>query len=236
MISTRGPLVSLLAMIAVLVLAPSAVRAQGDVDLSKLPPDPAKLEKKLSSSPTSLSKAIELAKASFDGTNAAVGSARAYQKTGKSLIDVIVYSGGGKWRVTIDAAAGKVLTKDPVSRFPGAPTKGEMVTTDSGLMYYDMVVGDGKKPASATSRVKVHYSGWTVDGKMFDSSVERGRPASFRLNQVIKGWTEGVQSMKVGGKRKLIIPYQLAYGERGRPGAIPPKAMLVFDIELLDIL
>ena len=107
------------------------------------------------------------------------------------------------------------------------------VTTDSGLTYIDMKVGDGASP-EPTDRVEVHYTGWLVDGTKFDSSVDRGTPAKFGLNRVIKGWTEGVGSMKVGGKRKLVIPADLAYGAAGRP-SIPPNATLVFDVELLSI-
>ncbi|UCD76543.1 MAG: FKBP-type peptidyl-prolyl cis-trans isomerase, partial [Phycisphaerales bacterium] len=118
---------------------------------------------------------------------------------------------------------------------PGAPVSGEPVTTDSGLVYYDLVVGDGPQPAGPASRVKVHYTGWLTDGTKFDSSVDRGQPATFPLNRVIRGWTEGVGSMRVGGKRKLVIPYELGYGERGRAPVIPPRAKLIFDVELLEI-
>lgn len=106
------------------------------------------------------------------------------------------------------------------------------VTTSSGLVYIDMTEGTGASPES-TDRVTVHYTGWLLDGTKFDSSVDRGKPSTFGLNQVIKGWTEGVGSMKVGGKRKLIIPGPLAY-PAGRPG-IPPNATLEFDIELIAI-
>ena len=110
----------------------------------------------------------------------------------------------------------------------------KLVTTDSGLKYYDIKVGTGDGP-SPTSTVVVHYSGWLKDGTLFDSSVERGQPISFPLNGVIKGWTEGVGSMKVGGKRQLIIPPELGYGAQGAKGAIPPNATLTFDVELIDI-
>ena len=98
----------------------------------------------------------------------------------------------------------------------------------------DTVPGTGAQPTAADT-VTVHYTGWFTNGGVFDSSVERGEPTSFPLNGVIKGWTEGVAGMKVGGKRFLVIPHELAYGERGYPGVIPERATLVFEIELLKI-
>jgi peptidylprolyl isomerase len=121
------------------------------------------------------------------------------------------------------------------AELPGDPVTGERVTTDSGLMYYDLVMGDGPQPADASSKVTVHYSGWLNNGTSFDSSVQRGTPATFALSGVIAGWTEGVGSMRVGGKRKLVIPFTLAYGAAGRPPQIPPRATLIFDIELLGV-
>lgn len=106
--------------------------------------------------------------------------------------------------------------------------------TESGLRYEVITPGSGATP-SASSNVKVHYTGYFLDGKVFDSSVQRGAPIDFGLNQVIPGWTEGVQLMKVGAKYKFYIPYQLAYGERGYPGAIPPKSDLIFEVELIQI-
>jgi FKBP-type peptidyl-prolyl cis-trans isomerase len=107
-------------------------------------------------------------------------------------------------------------------------------TTPSGLKYLVITEGTGAKP-TASSNVKVHYEGTFVDGRIFDSSIKRNSPIDFNLNQVIPGWTEGVQLMKVGSKYKFYIPYQLAYGERGYPGAIPPKSDLIFEVELLQI-
>ena len=112
----------------------------------------------------------------------------------------------------------------------------DAVTTPSGLKYIDEVVGSGDVPTKGKS-VKVHYTGKLTDGKKFDSSVDRGDPFMFTIGvgQVIKGWDEGVMSMKVGGKRQLIIPADLGYGARGAGGAIPPNAELIFDVELLGV-
>jgi FKBP-type peptidyl-prolyl cis-trans isomerase FkpA len=114
-------------------------------------------------------------------------------------------------------------------------------TTASGLTFEDLVVGDGA-PAAAGQKVSVHYTGWLMQndgaaGKKFDSSKDRGEAFDFPLGrgQVIKGWDEGVQGMKVGGKRKLTIPSALAYGSRGAAGVIPPNATLIFEVELLAV-
>lgn len=107
-------------------------------------------------------------------------------------------------------------------------------TTASGLRYIVEKEGTGASPL-ATNQVTVHYTGTLLDGKKFDSSVDRGQPATFPLNQVIPGWTEGLQLMKVGGKTKFIIPPGLGYGANGAGGVIPPNAWLIFDVELLDV-
>jgi FKBP-type peptidyl-prolyl cis-trans isomerase FkpA len=106
--------------------------------------------------------------------------------------------------------------------------------TKSGMVFGDIKKGDGASP-TATDSVKVHYKGTLVDGTVFDSSIERGEPVTFGLNQVIRCWTEGLQLMKVGGKGKLVCPSDIAYGDNGRPPKIPPGATLVFEVELLDI-
>ena len=110
------------------------------------------------------------------------------------------------------------------------------VTTSSGLKYTDMVVGEGASPKQGGT-VTVHYTGYLTDGKKFDSSVDRNEPFQFVLGvgNVIKGWDEGVATMKVGGKRKLVIPPQLGYGARGAGNVIPPNAELIFDVELLSV-
>jgi FKBP-type peptidyl-prolyl cis-trans isomerase len=111
-----------------------------------------------------------------------------------------------------------------------------MTRTGSGLRYHDVTVGQGAE-ATPGHQVKVHYTGWLLNGKKFDSSRDRGEPFEFRLGggQVIAGWDEGVAGMKVGGRRKLVIPSDLGYGAGGAPPDIPPGATLVFDVELLDV-
>ncbi len=113
------------------------------------------------------------------------------------------------------------------------PEKGQQKMAD-GLIIEDIKVGDGKSPAD-TDTVVCHYTGWLLNGKKFDSSRDRGDPLSFRLNQVIKGWQEGLKTMKVGGRRKLTIPAELGYGEAGAGDDIPPNSVLVFDVELIAI-
>ena len=112
--------------------------------------------------------------------------------------------------------------------------KDGIVTLPSGLQYQVLKEGDGKKP-SATDQVVCHYEGTLIDGTVFDSSYQRNQPATFGLNQVIAGWTEGVQLMQEGAKYRFFIPYNLAYGERGAGAQIPPFATLVFDVELIEV-
>lgn len=111
-----------------------------------------------------------------------------------------------------------------------------MEKTASGLQYEELVAGTGAQPQKGQT-VQVHYTGWLTNGKKFDSSVDRGQPFQFTLGvgQVIRGWDEGVASMKVGGKRKLHLPPDLAYGAHGAGGVIPPNADLIFEVELLGI-
>jgi len=134
-----------------------------------------------------------------------------------------------RFKVAADkAAAAGVEFLDKASKEAGA------VKTASGIVIKHSKQGTGAQPA-ATDQVKVHYEGRLIDGKVFDSSVQRGEPATFPLNGVIPCWTEGVQAMKVGGKAQLVCPADLAYGPNGSPPSIPPQATLVFDVELLDI-
>jgi FKBP-type peptidyl-prolyl cis-trans isomerase len=109
-----------------------------------------------------------------------------------------------------------------------------VIETASGLQYEVMVEGTGKKPSGPFAKVNTHYHGTTIDGVVFDSSVLRGEPISFGLNQVITGWTEGLQLMPTGSKYKLFLPHHLAYGDRGAGRDIPGGATLIFEVELLE--
>ena len=131
------------------------------------------------------------------------------------------------------AEAGKVAKAAGESFLADNAKKEGVVVLPSGLQYQVLKEGNGKKPSS-TDQVKCHYEGTLIDGTIFDSSYQRNEPATFGLNQVIAGWTEGVQLMSEGAKYRFFIPYNLAYGERG--AQIPPFAALVFDVELLKVL
>lgn len=143
----------------------------------------------------------------------------------------------GKFKALAEArvAAGTAdLKQKGVDFVTNAAKEPGAVKTESGLVYRTLTAGQGASPKE-TDTVRVHYHGTLVDGTVFDSSVERGEPAEFALNRVIKCWTEGVQLMKLGEKAKFVCPPDIAYGDRGAGGTIPPGSTLVFDVELLEI-
>lgn len=135
------------------------------------------------------------------------------------------------------AAAEKIKdTKEKGEKYLAENAKKEgVVTLPSGLQYQVIKEGNGRKP-KATDKVKCHYEGMLIDGTLFDSSIQRGEPATFPLNGVIAGWTEGLQLMQEGAKYRFFIPYQLGYGEHGAGASIPPFAALVFDVELIEVI
>lgn len=140
--------------------------------------------------------------------------------------------------VAVAFARAQSATPKPVAS-TAAPARvtGPGVKTDDGLQYWDLRVGNGET-AKEGSRVRVHYTGWLMNGKKFDSSVDAGKPFDFTIGngEVIKGWEEGVTGMRVGGKRQLRIPPALGYGSEGTPdGPIPPNATLIFDVQLLGV-
>lgn len=133
------------------------------------------------------------------------------------------------------AEKGKAAREEGEKYLAENAKKEGVVTLPSGLQYQVLREGDGKKPTAKDS-VKCHYEGFLIDGTVFDSSVQRGEPAVFGLQQVIAGWTEGLQLMQEGAKYRFFIPYRLAYGEGGAGQMIPPYAALVFDVELIEVM
>ena len=156
------------------------------------------------------------------------------------LIAVSVACNGSESTATPSPAA--TATPSPAATATPSPTAVvdsgsiRIITTDSGLQYKDLIVGTGQKAQVGDTAV-VHYTGWLEDGTQFDSSLDRGLPFDFVIGQgqVIKGWDEGVASMKVGGKRELTIPPELAYGDRSIGDVIPPGATLIFEVELIEL-
>jgi len=156
--------------------------------------------------------------------------------TGKTLaVDPDAYRGQLQQLAQARAAAAATEEKEKSKAFLEKMAKEKNATrTDSGLVFIDIQPGSGPAP-KADDKVKVHYTGTLIDGTVFDSSVQRGEPATFPLNGVIRCFSEGLQKMKVGGKAKLVCPSDLAYGDRGSPPKIKPGATLVFEVELLGI-
>jgi len=155
------------------------------------------------------------------------------------LLFIFVFSdsdNGGASDSTVDGEATATATVTSEDKSGPPPLTQEPVLTESGLGVIDIVEGTGASPQAGQTAV-VHYTGWLSDGTKFESSVDKGTPIEFTLGagRVIPGWDEGVATMKVGGKRRLVIPSDLAYGPEGKPPTIPPDAELTFDVELLEI-
>ncbi len=152
-----------------------------------------------------------------------------------TVLTALILTGCGKKEQT----SGDVqVPQQPARSVTGMPDidRFDLVVTESGLQYFDLAQGTGSTPDKGQTAV-VHYTGWLTDGNKFDSSIDRGQPFSFPVGErrVIRGWDEGVSQMKVGGKRILVIPPELGYGDRGAGSVIPPGATLVFEVELLEI-
>jgi FKBP-type peptidyl-prolyl cis-trans isomerase len=221
---------SLFALFAVLALA-STARAD---DKKAEPTTDAKAEAKPSEADTLYAIGLDVA-ASLSGFELSPAELDTVEKGLKDAV-------AGKPRFKLDQTHGKAITdllKDRQAAkgakyLAKAESEKGAVKTASGLIYLPVKEGTGASPTS-DDKVKVHYTGRLIDGKVFDSSVQRGQPAEFPLSGVIKCWTEGVQKMKVGGKARLICPSSIAYGDRGAGNVIPPGATLDFEVELLEI-
>ena len=225
--------------IAVLALASAAAFAAviplagGGRDLTRIPADPAAREKELSAKPITLAKAIEAASKA-----GGVCSSAAFSPTGQ--IELTLFKAGLENAVVVDGTSGAVVSNTALPRFAGDPVTGEGTKLGSGVIYYDIKVGDGAEVIALGNKATAHCTGWLVNGTKFWSSLDGpGQPLDFTLKGgpggVITGWLEGVPGMRPGGKRKLVIPGELGYGPGGNAPVIPPNAVLVFDIELLKV-
>jgi len=201
------------------------------VDYAALPPEPSLVHDSLAKQPTSLTRACELAEKAAGGL---ANLARVLPGE-PALARIEVYTASEHRTLEVRLADGTIASDKPVPRFPGVEVKGEPKTTPSGLQYWELREGNGETPSSPSTVVRVHYTGWLNDGTEFDSSRKKGAPLERACNRLMAGWTEALLTMKVGGQRKLIVPPSLAYGKQGYPGAIPPNATLIFDMELVEI-
>jgi FKBP-type peptidyl-prolyl cis-trans isomerase FklB len=174
----------------------------------------------------------------FDVSAVQAGLADAIANTASQVSDEDLneaFSVISKKMQELEQAAAKEKSAEGEAYLVENAKRDEVTTTESGLQYEVLATGDGEKPTAA-STVRTHYHGTFINGDIFDSSVDRGQPTEFPVGGVIPGWTEALQMMTEGSKWRLYVPYNLAYGEQGSQGAIPPYSTLVFDVELLAII
>ena len=223
--------VALLAVGSVSTLAQPAPSSQPATDYSQLPLEYSELLSRLKASKLTLGEAVAAVEKKFGGKAVLANMTLTGEKP---QMTIEIMGADFRKRVNVDPATGEIGQAEElsVSRWPGEAVKGEPKKTESGLMFYELKEGEGG-PVGEDKMVTAHYTGWLVTGQKFDSSVDRGQPITLRLAQVIPGWREGVGTMKVGGKRKLIIPSDLAYRTGG--GKMPPNATLIFDVEVLGV-
>lgn len=203
------------------------------VDYSKLPENPQKTAQLAASAKAGLNGAV---KAAEDATKGKATKAELSRKDDKPVFLVHLVGTDKAFDVTVDGVSGNILDKQESAltapTLPGEAVTGEPVTLPSGVSYYDMKVGTGDSPSTKAHKPILHTTGYLVDGKKFWSSLDRGEQLNMPLSNYVPGMQEGLATMKAGGKRKVIIPYQLGYGDRGNPPVIPPRAMLIFDVDL----
>lgn len=223
--------------IAAGVLAASgASTAVAEPDYSKLPPDTRRLAKMTQDAKFGLVAAVTAAE---NETKAKAVSAELVRKDAGAIVLVRLVGNDKLFDVTVDAASGSILDKKdseltaPV--IPGEAVSGEPVTLPSGVQFYDIKVGSGDSPSTPAHLARYHTTGYLVDGRKFWSSLDSGQTLDGPVGNYVRGMQEGLMTMKPGGKRKILIPYELGYGEAGKPPTIPRRAMLVFDIELIAV-
>lgn len=212
-----------------LFLAPAAQSTwyDSETDYSTLPPTAA--ERFLELASFDLLAAQKLA---VETTQGRVAEAR-FVPGPPAHCEVQVYTPEQHLLVRTDPLGTRIEAQEVVTRIPGWPVDGEWVELPSGLKYFDVEVGQGKEPRNSVSLVSTQYEAWLVDGTKFQSTEGRDKPVTSPLSGGIPGWKEGLLSMKVGGRRKLLIPPELAYGSAGQGCLIPPDAMLIFDVTLV---
>jgi len=201
-------------------------------DYEALPPESSVIAARIAASPLSLADAVAKAQAAVDGH---ARSATLRFEDEATRIDVEVFGEKASERVTVDGSTGEIVARETLRRIPGEPVSGEPTVTESGLQYYDLVEGDGDQ-ATPDAMARFEVNGYLADGTLFDSSHAAGQSRLLPLDRTPAGFREGVGSMRIGGKRKLLIPYKLAYGEHGDPPRIPHRALIIYDVELLEIL
>lgn len=212
-----------------LLSALAAPLADPATDYSALPPPPAEVQKQVSASKVSLAQAIDIAQKEVKGL---AKSAAMRLSDAPPAIEVLVYADGKANKIMINADTGTVISKTIVPHLPGEPINGELVEKANGVRYFDIKVGEGEDLNNPTATIQAQLAGYLVDGSQFINTHEH-EPMLLPLQQIFPGFIEGVTGMKVGGKRKIVIPPDQALGDQGQPPSIPPKATLIFDVELL---
>lgn len=207
-------------------------------DYTTVPPSHEQTVNDLSVRGVSLSEGIDLAVAAVrqDGETAVASDARFIRRTDPlDAIMVLVYHGSSSTRVILDADTGAVLEQIVTPRLPGRAVEGEPTVLASGVEYWESVAGEGDPAPNVTSNVRMEYTGYLLDGSVWDATERFGRPITYPLNGLLPGWRDGMLDMKPGAVRKLVIPPSQAFGSFGSPPSIPPNATLVLDVELLRI-